>query len=244
MPGTAWPGRRSAELVQLLALAHHHRLTREQVIEALWPHLDPGAGAANLRKAAHHARQGLGCQDAVVLRGGMVMLFPACRVETDVECFEQAARQAQRTRDRTVCAEALRAYPGTLLPGSLYEECVAGLAATPAFTGRQVELARAAALLRSAEQGELGRPTLMFLTKEAARLAVEGVATGTACEGCPPLADLADRYASAGGRHLVCPICFEARKLDKSQLIKAAELGGTVPMWQWIGNEGATTFSY
>ncbi len=55
---TAWPGRRSAELVQLLALADRHRLAREQVIEALWPHLGPEAGAANLRKAAHHAPAG------------------------------------------------------------------------------------------------------------------------------------------------------------------------------------------
>ncbi|HWD47565.1 MAG TPA: peroxiredoxin, partial [Actinomycetota bacterium] len=27
-------------------------------------------------------------------------------------------------------------------------------------------------------------------------------------------------------------------------LIDTAELGGTVPMWQWIGDDGATTFSY
>jgi len=91
---------------------------------------------------------------------------------------------------------------------------------------------------------EQGRPTLMFLTKEAARLALPGVATGVACEGCPPLADLLARYAAAGGRYLVCPICFEARKLDSSHLIEGAEMGGTVPMWQWIGDEGATTFSY
>jgi len=32
--------------------------------------------------------------------------------------------------------------------------------------------------------------------------------------------------------------------LDKNTLVKNAELGGTVPMWQWIGDEGATTFSY
>lgn len=31
---------------------------------------------------------------------------------------------------------------------------------------------------------------------------------------------------------------------QKSQLIDGADLGGTVPMWQWIGDEGATTFSY
>ena len=34
----------------------------------------------------------------------------------------------------------------------------------------------------------------MFLTKEAVRLATEGVAHAVACEGCPPLAELTDRY--------------------------------------------------
>ncbi|MEU7453043.1 hypothetical protein [Streptosporangium roseum] len=47
-----------------------------------------------------------------------------------------------------------------------------------------------------------------------------------------------------GGRYLGCPICFEARALDRRRLVEGAELGGTVPMWQWIGDEGATTFSY
>ena len=118
----AWPGRRSAELVQLLALAGHHRLAREQVIEALWPHLGPEAGAANLRKAAHHARQALRRRDAVVLSGGRVMLFPSCQVETDVECFERQAGLALRSRDRAACAEAASGYVGDLLPESLYEE--------------------------------------------------------------------------------------------------------------------------
>jgi hypothetical protein len=27
-------------------------------------------------------------------------------------------------------------------------------------------------------------------------------------------------------------------------LISSAEIQGTVPMWTWIGDEGATTFSY
>ena len=54
----------------------------------------------------------------------------------------------------------------------------------------------------------------------------------------------AKRYAAAGGRYFVCPICFDSRKLDKGDLIPGAELGGTVPMWQWIGDENATTFSY
>ena len=119
---TAWPGRRSAELVQLLALADRHGLAREQVTEALWPHLDPDAGAANLRKAAHHARQALGRPDAVVLRAGRVTLFPACQVKTDVECFERTAGLALRSKDGAACAGAASGYTGDLLPESLYEE--------------------------------------------------------------------------------------------------------------------------
>ena len=91
---------------------------------------------------------------------------------------------------------------------------------------------------------ESGRPTLMFLTKEAVRLGLDGTAVGVACEGCPPLADLAKRYEAAGGRYFVCPICFNAKQLDSNALISGAELQGTVPMWEWIGDDGATTFSY
>jgi predicted peroxiredoxin len=90
---------------------------------------------------------------------------------------------------------------------------------------------------------EQGRPTTMFLTKEAVRLAVDGVATGIACDGCPPLADLLGRYANAGGTLMVCPICFNAKALDQAQLVENADLTGTVQLWEWIG-DGATTFSY
>ena len=100
------------------------------------------------------------------------------------------------------------------------------------------------AFLVAVGAAEQGRSTLMFLTKEAVRLAVAGVAVGTGCDGCPPLPDLFARYEKAGGRLLVCPICFDARKLDKANLLSNAEIGGTVPLWQWIGDDGATTFSF
>ena len=80
---------------------------------------------------------------------------------------------------------------------------------------------------------EAGRPTM----------AVPGVGVGTACEGCPPLTDLMDRYERAGGRYLVCPLCVNAKKLDSGNFIRGAEVGGTVQLWEWIG-DGATTFSY
>ena len=120
---------------------------------------------------------------------------------------------------------------------------MAGKAVVSLTTGLEDPERVTVAFLVAVGAAEKGRPTLLFLTKEATRLVLLGVATGVACEGCPPLADLVDRYAKAGGRYLVCPICFDARKLDKDQLVETAELGGTVPMWEWIG-DGATTFSY
>src|SRR2546421_12866639 len=55
------------------------------------------------------------------------------------------------------------------------------------------------AFLVAVGAAEQRRPTLMFLTKEAVRLASAGVAQGVACEGCPPLPDLVKRYEAAGG---------------------------------------------
>jgi len=100
------------------------------------------------------------------------------------------------------------------------------------------------ALLVAVAAAESGRPTLVFLAKEAARLAVTGVAVGTACEGCPSIPSLLERYHAAGGELLVCPICFNAKSLGGSALIAGASLGGTVQMWEWIGPEAATAFSY
>ncbi|MGI9032457.1 MAG: DsrE family protein [Acidimicrobiales bacterium] len=99
------------------------------------------------------------------------------------------------------------------------------------------------ALLVAVGAAESGRSSLVFLTKEAVRLATEGFPTGVACDGCPPIPDLMKRYVAAGGEFLVCPICFNTRQLDEGSLIARAKLGGTVPLWEWVG-DGATAFSY
>ena len=121
---------------------------------------------------------------------------------------------------------------------------MAGKAVISLTTGLEDPEKVTVAFLVSVGAAESGRPTLMFLTKEAVRLALEGTAVGVACEGCPPLADLLNRYQAAGGRYFICPICFDTKRLDKDALIAGAELQGTVPMWQWIGDDGAVTFSY
>jgi len=100
------------------------------------------------------------------------------------------------------------------------------------------------AFLVAVGAAESGRPTLMFLTKEAVRLAIQGFAAGIGCDGCPSVPDLMQRYEAAGGSYYVCPVCLNSRKLQDAALVANAEVQGTVPMWQWIGDDGATTFSY
>jgi predicted peroxiredoxin len=100
------------------------------------------------------------------------------------------------------------------------------------------------AFLVGGAAAEQGRPVAMFLTKEAVRLAVPGFADAVACDGCPPLARLFEQFAANGGELLVCPICATSRKLDESNLVGNARLAGATPLWEWIGDESATVFSY
>lgn len=88
-----------------------------------------------------------------------------------------------------------------------------------------------------------GKDVIMFLTKEAVRLGLPGYADAIESAGSPPVAKLSAQFAEAGGRLFVCPICFQARKLDDSALVANARLAGATPLWEWIGDH-ATVFSY
>jgi predicted peroxiredoxin len=91
---------------------------------------------------------------------------------------------------------------------------------------------------------EQGKQVATFLTKEAVRLAVPGVATGVACDGCPPLERVFAQYAENGGELLACPFCFNTRKLDESNLVGNARVAGASPLWEWVGDEAASVFSF
>ncbi len=111
VPPEAWVQRRATDLVKLLALAPGHRLPRDEVLEALWPKLGTDAAAANLHKAASHARRALGDRRAIVLSGGVVELAPAAEVTTDVDRFESGDEAA---------------YRGDLLPDEPYADWTLG----------------------------------------------------------------------------------------------------------------------
>lgn len=99
------------------------------------------------------------------------------------------------------------------------------------------------AFLVAGAAADQGKEVVMFLTKEAVRLALPGMAVGTACEGCPPLETLFQQYADKGGQFMVCPYCFHTRNLEEGRLVQNSKIAGAKPMWEWIG-DGATVFSY
>jgi DNA-binding SARP family transcriptional activator/tetratricopeptide (TPR) repeat protein len=125
VPAEAWPQRRAADLVKVLALAPGHRVPRDEVLETLWPRLVADAAAANLHKAASYARRALGARGAIVLRAGMVELAPEAEVTTDVERFERGDDSA---------------YGGDLLPDDPYATWA--LAARSRLRRRRLDLVR------------------------------------------------------------------------------------------------------
>ncbi len=165
VPGEAPPSphplnRRAAELIQLLSLQPQRSLSNEEVVDALWPHLDPDAGKANLRKAAHHARQFIGEPGALVLQGGRVALLPDHPVTCDAVHFEAAADEALARGDTQACRAAAGLYTGELLPEARY----AAWAEAPRQRLRDKYLS----LLRQA--GDLERLVQEDPTDEAAHL--------------------------------------------------------------------------
>lgn len=89
-----------------------------------------------------------------------------------------------------------------------------------------------------------GQTVAMFLTKDAVRLATPGHAVGVACDGCPPLERLFAQYAERGGELLACPICLNSRGLADAELVPHARVAGATPLWEWIGDDTPTVFSY
>jgi predicted ATPase/DNA-binding SARP family transcriptional activator/DNA-binding CsgD family transcriptional regulator len=127
VPENAWRLRKAAALVKLLALAHGHRLHREQAMDLLWPELRARAASNNLRQALHAARRALDSDPVAGSRcltsqDELLALCPEGQLWVDSEAFEEAARYAHRAREPASYEVALDLYAGELLPGDRYEE--------------------------------------------------------------------------------------------------------------------------
>jgi predicted ATPase/DNA-binding SARP family transcriptional activator len=130
VPAAVWRQRRAAAIVKLLALEPGYRLHREQLLDTLWPELDPESAANNLRVALHHARRGLedaGAPEGVFLTrdGDAVLLGTLEAVRVDVDTFAQAVSRAWQSADPAIAEHAAGLYAGDLLPEDPYEDWVA-----------------------------------------------------------------------------------------------------------------------
>jgi predicted peroxiredoxin len=97
-------------------------------------------------------------------------------------------------------------------------------------------------LVATAAQAK-GREVTIFATKEAARLGIPGYGEAIEVAGAPPVERLMRQFEEAGGEMLVCPICFDGRRLDAGRLAPYAQIGGATPLMDRIG-PGTAVFSF
>ncbi len=116
------PAGQAAQLLKLVALSGG-RIATEQVIESLWPEVDPAAGRNRLRTVLGRLREAAG---EVIRRDGDVLALDSA-VRLDLAQFKQEAREALalgrgEATAAAVARSAIARYRGELLPEDLYED--------------------------------------------------------------------------------------------------------------------------
>ncbi|HEX7104067.1 MAG TPA: AAA family ATPase [Nitrolancea sp.] len=123
----AWRLRKATHLVKILALTPGHRLHRDQLIDALWPEIDPDSALTSFHQALHAARRALAPERSARSSGSLrlhqqVLSFePVDAVWVDTEAFQAAVSDARASRDLAAHLVAQALYAGDLLPEDLYE---------------------------------------------------------------------------------------------------------------------------
>lgn len=138
VPDSAWQRRSARGLVKLLATEPGHRLHREQVLDILWPDLEPRSAINSFRQALHLARRALGQVEesreipapgvsgppppAYLLTAGDSVALDPKHTWIDADHFELLADAVQGSEEIHAYEEALAAYGGELLPEDRYED--------------------------------------------------------------------------------------------------------------------------
>jgi predicted peroxiredoxin len=88
-----------------------------------------------------------------------------------------------------------------------------------------------------------GKDTVVFLSSEGVRLAQKGYADSINEQGFPPLKDLIDNFAKAGGKIYVCTVCAKNRGLVEDSLVAGATIQGGNKLVEFL-SAGAPCISY
>lgn len=88
-----------------------------------------------------------------------------------------------------------------------------------------------------------GQEVTIFLNVEGVRLATPGYTDDVAVAGFKPLTELINTFTSNGGQIWICPPCFNARGLNKEQVIAGTAFAGGAAVVELLG-QGAASLSY
>jgi predicted peroxiredoxin len=99
------------------------------------------------------------------------------------------------------------------------------------------------AYLMGVEALRAGKEALMWLTKDAVNVAVEGFASKVDVAGAPSIADLHAEYIERGGRFYTCPVCVKLRGMESAQWVSTAEVKGAPSVYEYTAG-GALVFNY
>jgi DNA-binding SARP family transcriptional activator len=132
-----WRGRRGQAILQFLVAHRRLPVTRDALIEAVWPEIDEHAGRRRLHQAVYALRQTLrdaGANDQqVICANGAYRLDPSVPIWTDVDEFDRLVALGRRLEGEARCEEAFEVYReaealyrGEFLEGLPYAEWAAG----------------------------------------------------------------------------------------------------------------------
>ena len=147
-----WRPRKAASIVKILALQPKREITRDRLIDLLWPEASAEQGVNALYKHVHALRRTLGERTLVHVRGGMVSLDE--HATTDVSSFIASCAAAAGQRDSLEAHEQAAAlYGGDLLPRDLHAEWTLAVRELLRERYRELQCARSR-LLISLERAE------------------------------------------------------------------------------------------
>jgi DNA-binding SARP family transcriptional activator/Tfp pilus assembly protein PilF len=124
----AWRRKTARQLFKCLLSRPSRRMTRDEVVELLWPESDPEAASSNLRSTIHALRRAVEPQEQAVAPGivfgdrDSVWLRPDDELWLDADAFERTVQQAWRSSELPLLEQASRLYAGHYLPEDLYED--------------------------------------------------------------------------------------------------------------------------
>lgn len=120
-------GRKARTLLKLISHQRNHQMVRDHVNEILWPDLDAKAASSQLYKAIHHIRKAFSeytddADDWIDITDELIRIDPPGGLVTDVQRFEQAARDGLRDQNISDLEKAVSIYAGDFLPMDRYAE--------------------------------------------------------------------------------------------------------------------------